>query len=159
MLPLLNFERLNIWCAWIGPSCEKLWPFEFLERFCCSISSVSICDVLESDIRVKSYDNLNFLRASIVEFRATRYMMHLNQTFVRKVMTISISRDLPLFNFDCLHMWWAWIGPPCEKLWPFEVLESLRCSISSVSISDVRESDIWVKSNDNFNFPGASIVQ
>ena len=37
-----NFECFNILCAWIGHPGEKLWPFEFLESFCCSISSVSI---------------------------------------------------------------------------------------------------------------------
>ena len=41
-LPLFNFERLDILCAWIWPPCEKLWPFEFLKNFRCSISSVSI---------------------------------------------------------------------------------------------------------------------
>ena len=41
-LPLFNFERLDILCTWIGPQSEKLWPFEFLESFRSSISSVSI---------------------------------------------------------------------------------------------------------------------
>jgi len=158
-LPLFNFERLDIWCAWIGPPCEKLWPFEFLKSFRCSISRVSIYDAPESDLRVKSYDHLNFSRASGVQFRESRYMMRLNRTTVWKVMTIWISRYPPLFNFERLHMWCAWIGPPCAKLWPFEFLESFRCSISSVSICDVPESEIRVKSNDNFNFSGVSIVQ
>ena len=78
-LPLFNFERLEIWCAWIGPPCEKLWPFEFHESFCCSISSISICDAPESDIRVNSFDHLNFLRTSVIEFRATPCVMCLNR--------------------------------------------------------------------------------
>jgi len=158
-LPLFNFERLDIWCSWIGLPCEKLWPFEFLEIFHCSISSVSICDVPESDIRVKSYDHFNFSRASVVHFRVSRYMMRLNRTSVWKDMTIWISRDLSLSNFERLHMWCSWIGPPCEKLWPFEILESFRCLISSISISAVPELDIRVTSYDNFNFSRASIVQ
>jgi len=158
-LPLFNFERLDILCAWIGPPCEKLWPFEFLEILRGSISGYSICDVLKSDIRVKGYDNFNFSRASVVQFRASRYMMLLNRTSVWKVMTIWISRELPWFNFGRLHMWCAWIGPPFEKLWPYEILESFRCLISSVSISHVPESDIRVKSSDNFNFSKASVVQ
>ena len=155
-LPLLNFERLDMWCSWIGPPCDNLWPFEFLERFRCSISTVSIYDVLESDHCVKSYDHLNFLRSSVVQFRASPYVMCLNRTSERKVMTILISRelllfnfelwymmllkrtsvwkvmtiwisrDLPWFNFGRLHMWCAWIGPPCEKLWQFQFLESFR---------------------------------
>ena len=91
-------------------------------------------------------------------FRASRYMMRLNRTSVRNVMTISISRDLPLFNFDCLHMWCAWIGPLCDKLWPFEFLRSFRCLISSVSIYYAPESDLRVKSYDHLNFSRASIV-
>jgi len=158
-LPLFNFEHLYMWCAWIGPPSEKLWPFEFLESFRCSISSISISDVLESDLRVKSDDHFNYSRAFVVQFRASRYIMHLNLTSVWKVMTIWISRELPLFNFEHLYMWCAWIGPPSEKLWPFEFLESFRCSISSISICDAPESDIRVKSNDHLKQSRDSILQ
>jgi len=131
-LTLFNFAHLDILCAWIWPPCEKLWPFEFLERFHCSISSVSIYDAPESDLRVKSYDHLNISRASIVQFRASRYIMRLNLTSVGKVMTIWISRELPLFNFEHLDILCAWIWPPWKKLWPFEFLERYHCSISSI---------------------------
>ena len=57
---LFNFERLDILCSWIGPPSEKLWPFEFLESFRCSISSVSIYYAPESDLRVKRSDHMNF---------------------------------------------------------------------------------------------------
>jgi len=147
-----------MWCSWIGPLCDNLWPFEFLESFLCSISSVSICDVPESDLRVITYDLLNFSRASIVQFRASQYMKCLNRTFEWKVMTISISQELLWFYFGRLHMWCAWIGPPCEKLWPFEFLKRFRCLISSVSIPDVPGSDIRVKSYDHLNFSRSSVV-
>ena len=94
----------------------------------------------------KVMTNFNYSRVSVVQFRVSPYMMLLNRTSVWKVMTIWISRDLPWFNFGRLHMWCAWIGPPCEKLWPFEILESFHCSISSVLIYDAPESDIKVKS-------------
>jgi len=158
-LPLFNFERFHMWCAWIGPPCEKLWPFKFLKSIRSSITNVFIYYTPESEIRVKSYDQFNFSRASVVQFRASSYMIRLNRTSVWQVMTIWISRYLPLFNFKRLDMWCSWIGPPCEKLWPFEFLESFCCSISSVLISDVPESDIRVKSNENFNFSGASFFQ
>ena len=119
VLPLFNFERIDILCPWIGHPCENLWPFGFLDRFRCSISSISICDTPESDIRVKSYDNLNFLRSSVVQFRASPYVMCLNWIFVWKVMTIWISREVPLFNFERLDIWYAWIGHLSEKLWQF----------------------------------------
>jgi len=162
--PLFNFEHLDILCAGIGLPSEMLRPFEFLESFRCSISSVTIYYVPESDIRVKCYDHLNsrevllfnfecldifcrwighpceklwpleFLRASAVEFRASRYIMRLNWTSEWKVMAIWTSRVLPLFNLERLDILCAWIGVLSEKLWTFEFLESFRFSISSVSI-------------------------
>ena len=125
---MLNFERPNILCAWIGPTCEKLWPFELLKSFHCSISSVSIYYVPESDIRVK-------------------------------FMTIRISRELPLLSFVRLDILCAWIGPPSEKLWPFELLKNFHKSISSVTIYYAPESDLRVKSYDQLNFSRASVVQ
>jgi len=187
-LPLFNFKRLDILCAWIGPPSEKLWPFELLKSFQCSISSVSIYYAPESDLRVKSndhlnfsrasvvqfrasryapksdlreksYDYLNFSRASVVQFRASRYSMHLNRTSKLKVMTIWISRELSLFNIEPLDILCGWIRPPSEKLWPFELLKSFNCSISSVSIYYALESDLRVKSYDHLNFSRASVVQ
>jgi len=158
-LPLFNFVRLDILCACIGPMSEKLWPFEFLESFRCWISSVSISYAPESDLRVKSYDHLNFSRASVVQFRASRYIMRLNRTSEWKVMTIWISREHPLFNVERLDTWCFWIGPPCEKLWPFEFLESFLCSILCVSIYYAPESDLRVKSYDHSNISRASVDQ
>ena len=113
-----SFERLDILCPIILYSCEKLWPFKFLESFCYLISSFSIYYVLELYIRVKSYDHLNFSRGFVVQFRASRYIMRLNRTTVWKVMTIWISRQVSLFNLERLDILCAWIGHPCEKLWP-----------------------------------------
>ena len=123
------------------------------------MSSVSIYYAPESDLQVKSYDHSNFSSASVVQFRASWYIMHLNQTSMWKVMIIWNSREVPLLNFEHLDILCAWIGPPSEKLWPFEFLESFRCSISCVSIYYAPESDVWVNNYDHFNFLGASIVQ
>ena len=123
------------------------------------MTNVSIYFAPESEIRVKSYDHLNFSRASTVQIRASRYMMRRNRTSVWKVMTIWISAELTLFNFKRLDMWCAWIGPPCEKLWPFEFHVSFICSISSVSICDVPKADIRVKSYVHLNFLRASVVK
>ena len=144
-LPLFNFERLDILCAWIGPASEKLWAFEFLERIHSSISIVSIYLAPESELRVKSYEYLNFTRASVVLFRASRYIMRLNRTSVWKVMTIWISGELPVYNFERLNILCTWIGPQSDKLWPFEFIHSFRCSITSVTICDAPESDIHLK--------------
>jgi len=127
-LLLFNFGRLDILCSWIGHPSEKLWPFEFLESFRCSIWSVSIYYAL-------------------------------NRTSEWKVMTIWISRELPLLNFEGLDKLCAWIWPPCEKLWTFELPKSFHSSISSVSIYYAPESDLRVKTYDHLNFSRASIVQ
>ena len=87
-LPLFNFERLDILCPQIGHPWEKLWALEFLEGIHCTISSVSIYYAPELDIREKSSDQLNFSRASVIQFRASRYIKHLNRTSEWKVMTI-----------------------------------------------------------------------
>ena len=115
--------------------------------------------VTESDIRVKFYDHSNFSRASVVQFLASRYIMCLNMTSVWKVMTIWISQELPLFNFELLDILCARIGHPCEKLWPFQFVKSFRCLMSSVSIYYKTESEICVKSYDHLNFSSASVVQ
>ena len=70
-LPLFNFERLDTLCALIGQASEKLRPLEFLENIRRSISSVSICYAPESDMRMKSYDDLNLSRAFVVQFLAS----------------------------------------------------------------------------------------
>jgi len=163
----LNFTRAFVdlfrasWyiTLWIGHPCEKLWPFKFPESFRWSITSVLLYYALESDTRVKSYDHLNFLRASVVQFRASQYIMSPNQTSKWKVMIIWISREAPFFNFDRLDILCARIGHPCEKLWPFKFLEGFRCSIPSVSIYYVPESDIRVKSYDHLNFSRAFVFK
>ena len=145
-LSLFNFERLDILCALIGHPSEKLWPFQFLERFRCSIWSVLKYYASESNIRVKCYEDLSFSRASVFQFWTTRYVMSLNQTSEWKVMIIGISREFPLFNFQRLNILYALIGNLSEKFWPFEFLKSFRCSITSVSIWDAPKSDLRVKS-------------
>ena len=156
---MFNFEPLDILCARIGHPCEKLWLFEFPESFRCLISSASIYYKPESDIHVKSYDHLNFTSASVVQFRVSLYVMRLNWTFELNVMTIWITQELPLFNYERLDIWFAWIGHPCEMLWPFEFLKSFRCSILSVLICDLPELDIRVKSYNHLNFSRVSDVK
>ena len=111
-LPLFHFEHFDILCAWIRPTCENLWPFEIIKSFPCSISSVSIYYAPESDLRVKSYDHLNFSRAFVFQFRATRYIMRLNRTSEWLFMTIWIAQELPLFNLERVDILSASIGPP-----------------------------------------------
>jgi len=131
-LPLFNFERLDELCPRIEHSCEKLWPFKFVESFRWTVSSVSIYYIPDSNIRVKCYDHSNISRATVVQLRAFKWVMSTNRTFGWKVMTIRISRELPLLNFERLDDWCPRIGHPSEMLWPFEFLESFRWTVSSV---------------------------
>ena len=123
----------------------------------CSISSVSTYYGPESDIRLNCYDHLNFSKASIVLFLASRYIMGLTHTPESKVMAVWICRELPcsissvsiyhgphtyarvksygrlnflrtsVFNFNHPDILCTSIGHPSEKLWPFKFLESFRC--------------------------------
>ena len=124
-LPLFNFKLLDILCTWIGLPCDKLWPFEFLESFRCLISSFRIYYAPESDFRVTSYDHFNFSRASVVQYRESRNMMRLNRICEGKVMTIWISRELLLFNFERLYMW-------CKSDLQVKSYDHLNCSIASI---------------------------
>ena len=110
-------------------------------------------------MRVKSYDHLDFSRASVVQFRASQNGIRLNRTCEWKVMNIWISRENPFFNFECLDTLCAWIGHASEKLWPVEFLEKIHCSISSVSICYAPESDRGVKRYDHLNFSRTSVDQ
>jgi len=158
-LSLFNFERLDIVCAWIGLPCDKFWPFEYLESSRGSISTFSIYYAPKTDFCLKSYDHLNFSRAFVVQFQASRCIRCLNRTSVWQVMTKWISRELSLFNFNLLDILGAWIVLPFEKLWPFEFLESIRCSISSVSMYYAPESDFRVTIYDHLSFSRAFVVQ
>ena len=157
-LSLFNLKRPDMWCAWIGHLSDKLWPFEFLENFRCSTSIVSIYYEPESDLRGKSYKHLNFSRAFVVQFRASRYNTRLNRTCEWKVMIIWISRELSMINFERLDMWCAWIGHPSDKLWTYEFLESF-CSILSVSLCYAPKSNFCGKSYDHLNLSSPYVVQ
>ena len=190
-----------------------IWP-----ELVCSISSVSIHYWPESDIRVISYGRLNFPRVFMfnfmlldilcagirhpshklwtfefckslrVQFRASRNIMRQKRTSEWKIMTIWISWELPLFNFELLHISWASVIHPSQKLWLFvfgqslcvqfrasryiiglnQTFESLvmavwifqefSCSISCFLIYYALESDIRVNSYDHLNFLRAFVV-
>jgi len=122
---VFNFYHLDILCARTGQASEMYSPFEFLDSFrCsfrvyrhimgfmhtpeskvlvvwiyrelpCSISSVSMYYAPELDIRDKGYDYLNFLRASVVHFQASWYIMGLKHISETKLMSVWICHELP----------------------------------------------------------------
>jgi len=67
---------------------------------------------------------LEFAKSFRVQFRGSRYMMHVNRTSEWNFIAIWITRELPLFNFEHLDISWASIIHSSQKLWPFEFAES-----------------------------------
>jgi len=155
-LPLFNFKRLGILLAWIGHSSEKLLSFQFLESFhfqfqasryiiglnrtseskgmaiwiClvfpCLIFRISIYYAPESNIWVKSYDHLNFLRAFLVQFQASRYIVGLNHTYQSIVMAVWISLGLPCLIFS-MSIYYA----PESHIWlkSYDLMGCFRASV------------------------------
>ena len=99
----VNFSRASVVQFWasryiigIDHTFEsKVMAVWIYQELPCSISIVSIYYARESDIQVKSYSHLNFLRASVVHFLAYRYIMGVDHTFESKVMAVSNRRELP----------------------------------------------------------------
>ena len=130
-----------------------------------------------------------FLRASVVQFWASRYIMGIDHTFESKVMAIWTSKSFRCsilsvsiyhgrrsyirvnsyghLNFprDFLAQFWPshyiiGVDHTIEsKVIAIWISQSFRCSILSVSIYHGRRSYIHVKSYGHLNFPRASIVK
>ena len=124
-----------------------IWIFRELP---CSISRVSIYYAPKSEIWVKCYDHLNFSKASVIHFWGSRYVMGFTHTSESKVIAVRICRELPcsistvsinyahestsewnvitiwisreplIFNFEHLDISWASHIHLSQKLWPFE---------------------------------------
>jgi len=136
-LSLFIFEHIDISWASIIHTSQKLWLLEFAESFLvqfwaswyivvlnwtseskfmgiwiclalpCLILSVSIFWGPESNIRVKSYDHLNISRTSVLEFRASRYIIGLTHTPESKHYGhLNLPRAF-VFTFERL----CWISP------------------------------------------------
>ena len=155
---VFNFDFRDILCAWIGHLSEKLWPFEFLRSFRCSFSSISIYHGPQSYNRVKIYSRSNLLRAFVLNFERLdilcTWIGHPNEklwpfeylescrcsftsvlihhgphtyTHVNSYGRLNRTRA-SVFNFERFDILCAWIENPSENLWPFEFLDSFRCS-------------------------------
>ena len=110
----------------------------------------------ESNIRVKSYDHMSLAKASVVQFRASQYIIGLNQTSESKVMAVCLCLVLPCFILN-ISIYYAPESGIWVKSYAIWVSRELRCSISIVSTYYWPESDIWVKSYGSLNFPCASM--
>ena len=153
------------------------------------ISSNFIYYAPGSDIRVKSYDHLNFSRASVVQFLATRYIIGLKRTSESKVMAVwnwhvlpclissislyyALESDIWVQSYDHMSLPKAYVvqfrasryvtflnRTSESKVMVVWICLVLPCLISTISIYYAPESDIRVKSYDHLNFSGASVVQ
>ena len=130
----------------------KVVAFWICRELPCLISSISIYYAPESDIREKSYDHLNFLRASVVHFRASRYIMGLTHTPDSKVMAVWICRELPC-SISSISIYYALESDIRVKTCPLKLLESLCNSFSSGSIYNGPYTYTWDKSYCRLKLP------
>ena len=112
----------------------------------------------ESDLRVKSYDHLEFSRASVVKFCASRYIIRLNRTSELKDMT-----------FEFLEKFYCSISNVpiyCVPESDLRVKSNDHLNFSRASVAQFRASQYImrlnmtsvVKSNDHLNFSTASVI-
>ena len=137
------FERLEILWAWHMHPSKNLWLFEYAESFRVEFRACRYIMLLNRrfEWNVMTFE---FLRPSVVHFRASRYIMSLSHTNESTFMAIWIFWELTC-SISSVSIYYE-LEYPCEKLWPFDFVESFRCSISSVSIYYVPESVFCVKS-------------
>ena len=134
---IMRPNRTSVW---------KVMAISISREFRCLISSVSIYYKPESDIHVKSYDHLNFTRASVVQFRLSLYVMRLNWTFefnghnishgcpiqaynisIRSKLNIGNSREQMIMNFHTDVRFWRIICRHAQN-WTTEALEKFKWS-------------------------------
>ena len=107
------------------------WYIETFEidkqKLSCSISSIPICYAPQSNIRVKSYNHLNFFRVFVVHFFSVSiyHGPHI-YTRVKSYGRLNLLRASVLY-FERLDILCAWIVDPIEWLWPIEFLENFCC--------------------------------
>ena len=125
-LSLFNFERLDILLSWIRHPCDKLWPFEFLESFRCSIWSFSISEAPKSDFRVTSYSGLKLLRASVLNFKRLDMLRVSTRHPSKKLLSFEFATSI-CFQFRASRNITGINRHPNIKLLSFEIAQSL-CS-------------------------------
>jgi len=133
-LPLFDFDCPDISLASIIHPSQKLWPLEFAKSFLVQLREsqyitrlnltsewkfltilivrelplfnferldISWASIIYSSQKLMSFE---FAETFLVQFWLSRYIMRLNRTSEWKVMTIWITRELPLFNFERLDI-------------------------------------------------------
>ena len=105
---------------------SKVMVIWICQELLCWVSSVSIYYAVESDIRVNCYGHLNFARASIVHFRASRYIMGLTHTPELIIMVVWICRELTC-SISSVSIYYA----PESEIWvkSYDHLNLSRASI------------------------------
>jgi len=150
---LFNFSCLDILWDSIRHSSQMLWAFELARGFFFNFVHFDILlDLVE--LMYKKLSLFEFSLGFLVQFRASRYIMSLNQTSESKVMVtwigegiciliLSVSMhyepqsdicvkiyghlNLPkasFFNFKRLNILWFSIGHLSQKIWQFEFARS-----------------------------------
>ena len=146
----VQFWVSDILCTWIEDLIERFWPFEFLERFRCSFSSVSVYHGPQTYTQVKSYGHLNLPRAFIFNFKhldilcvwirgmierlwsfeflesfhcsfSSVSVYHGPLTYIRVKSYAHLNLARAfLLKFEGLNIWYALITHMSKSFWPFE---------------------------------------
>ena len=124
---VFNIDRLEILCAWIRHSSEKLWPFEFLESFGCSLSSVLIYHGPHTCTLVKSYVPLNLSRASVFNFECLDILFAWIGHSSRKLWPFELLESFG-YSFSTVSIY---PRPHSQELWPFEFTMTFRVQFQS----------------------------
>jgi len=121
-----------------------------------SISSVTIYCGTQSDIRVKSYSLLNFLRASVLNFECLDILQDSISHPSKKLLSFEFATSF-CFQLRASRYSKGHNRTSEKKVIVVWIYSELLFSISSVSIYYGTQSDIRVKSYSRLNFLRASV--
>ena len=145
-----KFKGPYILCAWIGHPSEMLRPFEFLETFRVQFPAPRYNMRLNWTSELWPFEFLESFRCSVS--RVSIYHGLHTYTRVKSYGFLNLQRAF-LLGFERLDILCAWIRHPSEMLWPFEFLESFRCSFFSVLIYHGNHTNTRVRSDGRLNLP------
>ena len=143
-------EPLDILCAWLGHPWKvmTIWISREIQLFIVKRPNISWASYIHPSQKFWQFE---FAESFSVQFRASQYIMRLNRTSEWKVMTLWISRGLPLFIVEHLIISWALHIHPSKNLSLLEFFESFRVHFG-VSRYIMRLTRTSVKSYDHLNF-------
>ena len=153
---VFNYEGLDILRDSIGHPSKKLLSFEFAQSFCFQLRASWYITGTQSDIRVKSYCRLIFLRASVLNFERLDILRDSIGHPSKKLLSFEFAQCF-CFQFRASRYTTGHNRTPELKVIVVWICPELLFSITSVSIYYGTQSDIRVKSYCRLIFLRASL--